>query len=60
MTRILIVEDVAETRRGLGEICAAAFPDCRITEADSMRAGLAAAAREDCDIALIDLGLPAQ
>ncbi len=58
MTRILIVEDVAETRRWLGEIARAAFPDCAISEADSMRTGLAAAAREDCDIALIDLGLP--
>ncbi|RKQ95690.1 response regulator [Maricaulis maris] len=58
MTRILIVEDVAETRRWLGDIARAAFTDCRIEEADSMRSGLAAAARQDCDIALIDLGLP--
>ena len=58
MTRILIVEDVAETRRWLGEIARAAFPDCDIDVADSMRSGLAAAARQDCDIALIDLGLP--
>jgi DNA-binding NarL/FixJ family response regulator len=58
MTRVLIVEDVAETRRWLGEIAAAAFPDCEVIEADSMRTGLAAAARQDCDIALIDLGLP--
>ncbi|WP_297734572.1 response regulator transcription factor [uncultured Maricaulis sp.] len=58
MTRILIVEDVTETRRWLGEIAHAAFPDCTISEADSMRTGLAEAARTDCDIALIDLGLP--
>lgn len=58
MTRILIVEDVAETRRWLGDIARAAFTNCRLEEADSMRSGLAAAARQDCDIALIDLGLP--
>ena len=58
MTRILIVEDVTATRRWLGEIAHAAFPDCTISEADGMRTGVAEAARTDCDIALIDLGLP--
>ncbi|WP_300542286.1 response regulator transcription factor [Maricaulis sp.] len=58
MKRILIVEDVAQTRRWLADIANDAFPGCRIDEAASMRAGLAAAAQADCDLALIDLGLP--
>lgn len=58
MKRILIVEDVAQTRRWLAEIAREAFPGCTIEEAASMRAGLAAAASADFDLALIDLGLP--
>lgn len=58
MKRILIVEDIAQTRRWLAEIASEAFPGCRIEEAASMRAGLAAAAQADFDLALIDLGLP--
>mgnify|MGYP000656593809 FL=1 len=58
MTRILIVEDVGETRKWLCEIATAAFPACHITEAATMRAGLRAAAETDHDLALIDLGLP--
>lgn len=58
MTRILIVEDLSETRRWLTEIICAAFPDCDIHEAPSMRAGIAQAAARDYDVALIDLGLP--
>jgi len=58
MKRILIVEDVAQTRRWLAEIAGNAFPGCTIEEAASMRAGLAAAASADFDLALIDLGLP--
>ncbi|WP_373490597.1 response regulator [Parasphingorhabdus sp.] len=58
MNRVLIVEDVTETRRWLVEIIREAFPDCRIDEAANMRAGIAAAAGADYDLALIDLGLP--
>lgn len=58
MERVLIVEDIAETRRWLGGIVAAAFPGCRTDEAGTMRAGMAAVARHDYDLALIDLGLP--
>ncbi|SDL75429.1 response regulator [Maricaulis salignorans] len=58
MSAILIVEDVSETRKWLCEIARAAFPDCDITEAATMRAGLRAAAEADYDLALIDLGLP--
>lgn len=58
MNRVLIVEDVTETRRWLAEIVREAFADCRIVEAANMRAGIAAAAAGDYDLALIDLGLP--
>ena len=58
MTRILIVEDLSETRRWLIEIANAAFPGCQIHEAASLRAGIAQSAARDHDLALIDLGLP--
>lgn len=58
MNRILIVEDVAETRRWLAEIAQAAFPGCRIDEAASMRAGIGLSTGAEFDLALIDLGLP--
>ncbi|GEC14891.1 response regulator [Nitrobacter winogradskyi] len=58
MNRVLIVEDVAETRSWLAEIVRGAFPGSSITEASSMRAGLAAATEDRFDLALIDLGLP--
>ncbi|MGD2133565.1 MAG: response regulator transcription factor [Maricaulaceae bacterium] len=58
MTRVLIVEDVSETRAWLADIVRQAFPGAEIDDAASMRAGLAAAAARDYDVALIDLGLP--
>lgn len=58
MTKVLIVEDLSETRRWLIEIVRAAFPVCEIHEAATMRAGIAQAAARDFDVALIDLGLP--
>lgn len=58
MTKILIVEDLSETRRWLSEIVSAAFEESEIHEAASMRAGIAQAAARDYDVALIDLGLP--
>lgn len=58
MTKILIVEDLSETRRWLSEIVTAAFDEAEIHEAASMRAGIAQAAARDYDVALIDLGLP--
>jgi DNA-binding NarL/FixJ family response regulator len=57
MRNALIVEDVAETRLWLAEIIVSAFPECRIREASCVRTGLAAA-EQDFDLALIDLGLP--
>lgn len=58
MQRILIVEDISETRRWLQDIVRAAFPQCRITDAGSMAAGLKAVDDLPFDLALIDLGLP--
>jgi len=57
MKRILIVEDIAETRRWLGEIVKSAFPEARISEADTLRAARALLDQPQ-DLALIDLGLP--
>ncbi|MEE2565599.1 response regulator transcription factor [Hyphobacterium marinum] len=58
MKTALIVEDVGETRRWLSGILQSAYPGCEVEEAATMRAGLAAVAARDFDIALIDLGLP--
>lgn len=58
MTRVLIVEDLSETRRWLAGIVTTAFPGCEIHEAASMRAGIGQVAARDFDVALIDLGLP--
>lgn len=59
MTAVLIVEDLAETRRWLEDIARAAFPGPhRIDTAVTLRAGLAAVAQAPWDVALIDLGLP--
>jgi DNA-binding NarL/FixJ family response regulator len=58
MKRALIVEDVAETRRWLGELMREAFPECEIHEAERMREAMRLAEKADFDIALIDLGLP--
>ncbi|MDO9524114.1 MAG: response regulator transcription factor [Gemmobacter sp.] len=57
MKRVLIVEDVAETRRWLTGLVQAAFPAATVAEAATLRAGLAAI-RDGFDLALIDLGLP--
>lgn len=58
MNRILIVEDIVETRRWLTEIVTAAFPGCAVTEARNRRDGIACATGADFDLAMIDLGLP--
>lgn len=57
MKRVLIVEDVAETRRWFCGIVAAAFPEAQILEVSTLRGALLAL-REDIDLVLIDLGLP--
>ena len=58
MIRVLIVEDVAETRRWLSGILNTAFEACEIVEAGNVRDGVALGTREEFDMALIDLGLP--
>lgn len=58
MMQVLIVEDLSETRRWLGEIVTAAFPACTCHDATSQSTGLAQAGRRNYDLALIDLGLP--
>jgi DNA-binding NarL/FixJ family response regulator len=59
MTRILIVEDLAEARNWLEGIARAAFPAPHEVDAvASVKAGLSAAGRCDYDVALIDLRLP--
>lgn len=58
MKRVLIVEDVSETRRWLADILRSAFGECDIREATNMRAGIAEGMAGMFDLALIDLGLP--
>jgi DNA-binding NarL/FixJ family response regulator len=56
--RVLIVEDLNDTRRWLTEIVAQALPDCAIHQATTQSAALSSIARQTYDLALIDLGLP--
>ena len=59
MTRILIVEDLAEARVWLKDIAEAAFaPPHQIDMAMTLKDGLNAIARTTYDVALIDLKLP--
>ncbi|MAM09761.1 MAG: DNA-binding response regulator [Rhizobiaceae bacterium] len=59
MTRILIVEDLAEARGWLDRIARTAFsPPHTVDMASTMKAGIAAASHNSYDVALIDLSLP--
>ena len=58
MKHVLIVEDIPETRRWLADIAVAAFPECKVHEAATVAAGVAAATGRKFCLALIDLGLP--
>jgi DNA-binding NarL/FixJ family response regulator len=58
IARVLILEDLAETRAWLAQIVATAFAGCTVTEASSVAEGLAAARAGGHDLALVDLGLP--
>lgn len=58
MKRVLLVEDVPDTRKWLGEMVEQAFDECEITETGSRREGLYAVEGHEFDLALIDLGLP--
>ncbi|MEO2037346.1 MAG: DNA-binding response regulator, partial [Martelella sp.] len=59
MTRILIVEDLAEARAWLSGIAKAAFAAPHEIEAVAIRkAGLTAAVAHDYDVARVELSLP--
>lgn len=58
MQQVLIVEDVAETRRWLHDMATDAFPGCKTVLVGSVRAALAALETIAPDVALIDIGLP--
>jgi len=58
MHRILIVEDITETRLWLLEIARAAFPECVADEAATLREGLELSSTVAYDLALVDLRLP--
>lgn len=57
MNRVLILEDIQQTRRWLAEVVGAVFPGASIVEAASVRMGLSLA-HAPFDLALIDLQLP--
>jgi len=57
MKKLLIVEDVPETRKWLGNLLRRAFPEAEQVEVATLRAALAIVS-EPFDLALIDLGLP--
>jgi DNA-binding NarL/FixJ family response regulator len=58
MKRILIVEDIAETRRWLCDVALTAYPEAKIETARNVQTGQTMIARHVFDLALIDLGLP--
>ncbi|CAM2986671.1 response regulator [Rariglobus hedericola] len=58
MRRVLIVEDVCETRVWLRELVLAAFPESSVDEAGTLRRGLELCAKNAYDLAVVDLGLP--
>jgi len=58
MTRILVVDDHELLRRGLRDILTGAFSELALVEAPDARTALAAAEKEPCDVALVDINLP--
>ena len=58
MTKIILVEDIAETRAWLREAAELAFPGCQIREAERVRDGLSLIRNDRFDIGIFDLGLP--
>jgi DNA-binding NarL/FixJ family response regulator len=58
MTRVLIVDDFPVVRRGLAEILSESLRDARVGEASTAEEALELAAKEDWDLAVIDLSLP--
>jgi len=58
MRRVLIVEDIRETRLWLLDIVRAAFSDCSVDEAVSRRQAIELGVNRAYELALVDLGLP--
>ncbi len=59
MRRVLIIEDIPETRLWLLDIARAAFPGCEVEQAATLREALElCAGRAAYDLALVDLRLP--
>ncbi|MAP95484.1 MAG: DNA-binding response regulator [Ponticaulis sp.] len=58
MKRVLIVEDVTETRDWLEEATLEAFPDSDIFESRNVREALFSVKGHKFDLGIIDLGLP--
>lgn len=56
--RVLIVEDIAQSRAFLVGILNGLFPDAELFEAADMRSGLSLCDRWQFDLALVDLQLP--
>ena len=56
--RVLVLEDIPETRAWLIVVVAQAFPEAAPVAVDKRAAGVTAAKAEAFDLALIDLGLP--
>lgn len=58
MQHVLIVEDIAEVARALGDMVSQAFPGARTEVAGSVAEGRRRLAAGNWDLALLDLGLP--
>lgn len=58
MQHVLIVEDIAEVARALGDMVAQEFPGAHVETAGSVAEGRRRLAAGNWDLALLDLGLP--
>ncbi|HZY19877.1 MAG TPA: response regulator transcription factor [Ramlibacter sp.] len=58
MKQALVVEDLGDVRDWLAEIARAAFPGLVVSAVGRAEDGIAAAATQQFDLALVDLGLP--
>lgn len=56
--RVLVLEDIPETRAWLVRVVAQAFPEAASVAVDKRASGVTAAKVQAFDLALIDLGLP--
>lgn len=58
MKHVLIVEDIAETRKWLADVALSAFPAARIVTSINIQTAERELASQIFDLALIDVGLP--